>query len=216
MIQNIKKELKLYFENEILDSENGYPERNISWMLENTYPRLEQLINLNKHKNCLDVGCAFGYFTKVLGKKFENTYGIDLSEKRVNLAKKNETNNLKFVCADLTEPLETFFPLKFDFMFSNAVIPHIPLEFKASVFKNLANVANKDCIFVLYDGMLDETNKNKHAGKPQDNFDNWTSNQLIKVVFFSESWLRENAVHWDIASINNVAYATDEIILKRK
>lgn len=216
MIQNIKKELKLYFENEVLDSENGYPERNISWMLENTYPRLEQLINLDKHKNCLDVGCAFGYFTKVLEKKFENTYGIDLSEKRINLAKKSETNNLKFVCADLTEPLETFFPLKFDFMFSNAVIPHIPLEFKASVFKNLANIANKDCIFVLYDGMLDETNKNKHDNKPQDNFDNWTSDQLIKVVFFSESWLRENAADWDIVSISNVAYATDEIILKRK
>jgi hypothetical protein len=36
------------------------------------------------------------------------------------------------------------------------------------------------------------------------------------VVFISEKWIRENATDWEILQINNVGYATEEIILKRK
>jgi 2-polyprenyl-3-methyl-5-hydroxy-6-metoxy-1,4-benzoquinol methylase len=87
MIENIKESLKNYFENESLDRENGYPERNADWMKENLLPRIKNNITNLKEKNCLDVGCGFGYFTRVLGEEFENTYGIDLSDTRINYAK---------------------------------------------------------------------------------------------------------------------------------
>ena len=126
MNTNLKNQLKNYFENESLSYETGYPERDVNWMQSNLIPKIENIINTSVHKNCLDVGCAFGYFTKILNNTFENCYGIDLSENRINYAKQYETNTLKFVQADLTESFKDKFDIKFDFMFTNAVLPHIP------------------------------------------------------------------------------------------
>ena len=110
MIHNIKEALKNYFEDESLinpdgtpSSETGYKERDVNWMKENLIPKIENLIDKNVNKNCLDVGCAQGYFTRELNKIFEKTYGIDLSDNRINYAKQYETDTLKFVQSDLTE-----------------------------------------------------------------------------------------------------------------
>ena len=223
MNTNLKNQLKNYFEDESLINplgtpghETGYPERDVNWMESNLVPRIENIIDKSIHKNCLDVGCAFGYFTKILNNTFDNSYGIDLSENRINYAKQYETNTLKFVQADLTESFKDKFDIKFDFMFTNAVLPHIPLEFKASVFKNLAEIAKPGCLLVMYDGMLNDDNTHKHDNKQQANFDGWNNSELIRVVFISEKWLKENAEDWEILSITNVGFATEEIILKRK
>jgi len=221
MIENIKEVLKNYFEDENKtygspSFETGYPERDVNWMKKNLIPRIKTLINKNVHKNCLDVGCAFGYFSKVLSETFDKTYGIDLSNNRIDYAKKYESESLKFIQSDLTESFKDKFPIKFDFMFTNAVLPHIPLEFKSEVFKNLAEVANSGCIFVMYDGMLNDNNKNKHDDNTQANFEGWSGEEAIRVVFISEKWILENATDWEILQINNVGQATEEIILKRK
>jgi 2-polyprenyl-3-methyl-5-hydroxy-6-metoxy-1,4-benzoquinol methylase len=223
MIKNIKDALKNYFEDEKQINpagtpgfETGYPERDVNWMKSNLIPRIENIIDKNVHKNCLDVGCAFGYFSKVLSETFEKTYGIDLSDNRINYAKQLESDNLKFVQSDLTESFKDKFPIKFDFMFTNAVLPHIPLEFKSDVFKNLAEVANSGCIFVMYDGMLDDDGRHKHDKNTQANFENWSGKEIIRVVFISEKWIRENATDWEIVEITNIGHATEEIILKRK
>jgi 2-polyprenyl-3-methyl-5-hydroxy-6-metoxy-1,4-benzoquinol methylase len=217
MIENIKESLKNYFENESLDRENGYPERNADWMKENLLPRIKNNITNLKEKNCLDVGCGFGYFTRVLGEEFENTYGIDLSDTRINYAKQYELENLKFIQSDLTETFQDKFHIKFDYMFSNAVLPHIPAQFKASVFSNLANIANSGCIFTLYDGMINQSvNDSAHSDYIDNDFDEWDPNTLIKVTFFSKEWLQDNLVEWELVEINNVGYYTEEIILRRK
>ena len=211
MIENIKEELKKYFESETyLDDETGYTKdgRGVDWMIDNLLPKVERLIDKNLHKNCLDVGSAQGYFTRVLKEHFENTYGVDFSENRISYAKKYETDNLKFVVADLTESLSSKIPMKFDFMFTNAVIPHIPAQFKSDVFKNLAEIANPGCIFTIYDGMIPEG--------VDLTFNTWKPGQHINVTFFSKSWLEENATDWEIVEINNIGNLTEEIILKRK
>ena len=127
-----------------------------------------------------------------------------------------ETETLKFIQSDLTESFADKFPIKFDFMFTNAVLPHIPLEFKSDVFKNLAEIANPGCIFVMYDGMLNDDGTHKHDNNTQANFENWNGKEIIRVVFISEKWIRENAPDWEIVQITNVGHATEEIILKRK
>jgi SAM-dependent methyltransferase len=186
-------------------------------MKENLLPRIKNNITNLKEKNCLDVGCAFGYFTRVLGEEFKNTYGIDLSDTRINHAKQYESENLKFIQSDLTETFQDKFPIKFDYMFTNAVIPHIPAQFKASVFSNLSQVANSGCIFTLYDGMINQSvNDSAHSDYIDNDFDNWDPNSLIKVSFFSKEWLQDNLVEWELVEINNVGYYTEEIILKRK
>ena len=120
MIQNIKESLKNYFETEKdfasnLDFDKGYSERDINWMKSNLIPRIKNLASENMSKSCLDVGCAYGYFTKVLSESFDQTYGVDLSTNRIEYAKKYETNSIKFVQSDLTESFASKFPVKFDF-----------------------------------------------------------------------------------------------------
>ena len=73
MIHNIKEALKNYFEDESLinpigtpNSETGYAERDVNWMKENLIPKIENLIDKNINKNCLDVGCAQGYLKKLM------------------------------------------------------------------------------------------------------------------------------------------------------
>ena len=77
-------------------------------------------------------------------------------------------------------------------------------------------MANPGCIFVMYDGMLNDDNKHKHDGNEQANFENWSGKEIIRVVFISEKWIHENATDWEIVQITNVGHATEEIILKRK
>ena len=218
MIENIKTHLKEYFENETyLDKENGYPERDANWMKENLVPRIKNNITNANNKNCLDVGCAFGYFTRVLSEEFNTTYGIDLSDTRINYAKQYESHKLKFIQSDLTETFKDKFPVKFDYMFTNAVLPHIPAQFKASVFSNLAEVANPGCIFTLYDGMINQSVKDSsHDDYIDTDFDNWDPTSVIRVTFFSKEWLQDNLVEWELVEINNVGYYTEEIILRRK
>jgi SAM-dependent methyltransferase len=224
MIENIKEALKNYFEDESLINpqgtpgfETGYPERNVNWMKENLIPRIKDKFTNSNEKNCLDVGCAFGYFTRVLSEEFKNTYGIDLSDTRINYAKQYETDNLKFIQSDLTESFQDKFPIKFDYMFTNAVLPHIPAQFKSSVFSNLSQIANSGCIFTLYDGMINQSVKDSSHGEYIHNFfDTWDPNSIIPVTFFSKEWLQDNLVEWELVEINNVGYYTEEIILRKK
>lgn len=211
MIENIKTELKNYFESETyLDNETGYTKdgRGVDWMINNLLVRVENLIDKTKHKTCLDIGSAQGYFTRVLQQHFDLTVGIDFSENRINYAKKYESESLKFVNADLTENLELKVNTKFDFMFTNAVLPHIPSQFKSDVFKNLASIANQDCILAIYDGMVDTG--------IQNSFEGWLPGNHIRVSFFSKEWLENNATDWEIIEINHISELTEEIILKRK
>jgi 2-polyprenyl-3-methyl-5-hydroxy-6-metoxy-1,4-benzoquinol methylase len=223
MIENIKNHLKNYFEDERAinpngtpNEEMGYPERDVNWMKDNLIPKIKNLSTNISDEHCLDVGCGHGYFTRVLNDNFKKTYGIDLSNTRISYAKKYENENLKFVQSDLTESFSEKFPIKFDFMFTNAVLPHIPLEFKSDVFKNLAEIANPGCIFVMYDGMINNDGTHKHDSGTQADFNNWRPNEIIRVVFISEQWITENATDWEIVSITNVGQGTEEIVLKRK
>lgn len=208
MVENVSKHLKEYFENETyVNPEMGYTDdfRGVDYMEDNLLPRIKKLYNENIFKRCLDVGCAQGYFTKVLSPMFEVTYGVDFSENRINYAKKYEKDNLKFICADLTEELEPKFPIKFDFMFTNAVIPHIPASLQKSVFENLSRIAEKDCIFVIYDKLNEEQ---------VSQIENWEPGYPIKIDFFSENSLRD-LNGWELLSILSMDQHTDEIVLKK-
>ena len=37
-------------------------------------------------------------------------------------------------------------------------------------------------------------------------------NSIIKVTFFSKEWLLDNLVEWELVSINNVGYYTEEFL----
>jgi 2-polyprenyl-3-methyl-5-hydroxy-6-metoxy-1,4-benzoquinol methylase len=184
-----------YFANEnYLDFKTGYPERDISWFEFNILPNLIKHIPDSK-KRMLDVGCASGYFTNIINNHI-CIDGCDFTQNKIEQAKK-QFPHIHFYQLNLTDN-EISLPVKYDFFFSNAVLPHIPINDKPKVFENLASVANKDAIIILYDQLIDTGIIDDFVG------------------LFSVEWLNDNATQWEVISTKNICRSTDEVVLRLK
>jgi SAM-dependent methyltransferase len=172
---------KEFFELEdYLDSESGYPERPVDWLRSVIYKDFCSLDLISPTSNLLDVGCAHGYFTRILCAGFAQTMGVDLSDKRIDYAKQYETDTLRFVQADLTaDDFLAHFDIKFDVLYTSAVIQHVPLSGKISLFNNLASVSNEGAILVMYDEMIPSGVIDGYVGR------------------YGVDWLYENITSWD-------------------
>jgi hypothetical protein len=77
--------------------------------------------------------------------------------------------------------------MTFDTIFTNAVLPHIPLENKVSVLENLASVAKQNAQLLIYDGRSEVEIIDQFVG------------------MFNENWLINNVSHvWEFVSINKI------------
>ncbi len=106
----------------------------------------------------LDVGCGAGLKSKYLITKGLKVVGIDLSEDIIEIAKK-EVPGARFKVADITEPLE--FDKKFDGIFAQAVLLHIP---KKDIKKVLANLLSP----LKSEGYLYIAVKSLKGGQPEE------------------------------------------------
>ena len=84
----------------------------------------------------LDVGCGAGVKSKYLANKGLKVIGIDLSDKMIEIARK-EVPDAKFLVADINEPLQM--DEKFDGIFAQAVLLHISKKDIKTVIHNLIN-----------------------------------------------------------------------------
>jgi len=198
-------ERRQYFDHEFHDysHEEGYfTDRPVSWFTDNILPDL--LENVENTDNILDVGCASGYYTAKMSEHFDLVYGVDYCEPRINYAKSLESEKLKFRLCNLTK-LEDLQALgyKFKNLFSNAVLPHIPLADKKIVFDNLAEISEEGASFIFYDA--------RETFEVQDVF----------VGTFNENFIINNIQSWNFISVKQVAHfdhpnGTHRYILKKR
>jgi|3_EtaG_2_1085321.scaffolds.fasta_scaffold38865_2 2-polyprenyl-3-methyl-5-hydroxy-6-metoxy-1,4-benzoquinol methylase len=201
---NIDREIpelrKEYFEKEFhdFDLESGYDDRTVEWF--KAHILTDALSFFSSKENLLDVGCASGYFSRILKESFTKVQGIDFCEVRINHAQQYESEDLKFQLGDLTkiEHLEAL-NKTFDNFYSSAVIPHINLADKARVFDNLAAIAKPGATFVLYDGYSDK------AANIHDEF----------VGVFNEKWLSENISTWRVVNCGHLVRDVFRYVLKK-
>jgi 2-polyprenyl-3-methyl-5-hydroxy-6-metoxy-1,4-benzoquinol methylase len=176
-------------------AETGYPERNTTWFCMFILPDVLRQIPDHQSKSLLDVGCATGYFTRLLAPHFGYTEGIDFVAERIEYARKFESDRLHFTQADLTKQLNL--ARHPDVLFTNAVIPHIPLQDKIQVFDNLAVVARPGAILLMYDG--------KAANGVVDSF----------CGLVSSGWIRENVKSWKLVSVNHIIDGAHRFVLTK-
>lgn len=106
----------------------------------------------------LDIGCGAGHKSKYLSEKGFKVTGGDFSEEMVKIAQR-EVPDVKFQVLDLytlgalTE--------KFDCVFAQAVLLHIPKKDVAEIFQNMANLLNEE-------GLLYVAVKEKWEGNPEE------------------------------------------------
>lgn len=94
----------------------------------------------------LDAGCGGGYpFTKLLSDKFD-VLGIDISEKQIELAKRNAPK-ANFLCLDMTK---LSFPDEyFNGIFSYYAIIHIPREEQFDLLTNFYRMLKPNGVALL-------------------------------------------------------------------
>lgn len=111
------------------------------WWIEGTE---KYLSFLDQGDSILDVGCGGGVKTEYLQNQGFEVTGIDFSEKMIEIAKR-AVPAAKFYVKDITQPLG--FEQKFDGVFAQAVLLHIPKAEIKKVLTNLVAVLKPDGYF---------------------------------------------------------------------
>lgn len=129
------------------------------WNHNNHYHRflLKQLPN--RCSSVLDIGCGTGEFSRLLAKRADKVYAIDLSPKTIEIAKDRSQQhaNIDFQVGDI---LQWKFPIEqFDAIVSIATIHHLPVETLLSDLKSALKPGGKLVILDLleYENLSDRS-----------------------------------------------------------
>jgi 2-polyprenyl-3-methyl-5-hydroxy-6-metoxy-1,4-benzoquinol methylase len=134
----------------------GFPDDKPSHTFNYLHEPLLSLLNKDKNKCVLDLGCGNGHLVKYLLSQGYNAYGTDASEKGITIAR--ETDPERFFLQDLstgTLPPELK-DIPFDTIISTEVIEHLydPALFVNFCRKALANEKGEIVITTPYHGYL--------------------------------------------------------------
>ncbi len=116
-------------------NDNTYLNNNPTWNEEDAPVKANNIIRLlNRNhiyfETVCEIGCGSGEILVQLAAKFNevvNFFGFDISKDAINIAKRKETNRIKFEHKDITEATEKNF---FDLLLVIDVIEHVDNYFK--------------------------------------------------------------------------------------
>ena len=127
--------------------EKVYEKPRAVWTEPEPPKELIELIETGKIKACkvLDIGCGEGLYSIYLASKGFSVVGIDISEKAIEYAKENASQQnvkIKFIAIDI-EDLDKINE-KFDFIFEWALMHHIMPEQRKKYVKNIKRILNRE------------------------------------------------------------------------
>jgi SAM-dependent methyltransferase len=116
----------------------------------------------------LDVGCGTGWLAISFAKKGMKAVGVDFSSEQIKEANSNKIElnleNSEFFCADfLNFDIENS-KRKYDSIFINAFLHHLPIEELEQVFKIISSVSKKGAKIYLYEPIMFGDEKNGILG----------------------------------------------------
>ena len=104
-----------------------------------------KLLELNKEKNALEIGCGTGRLAVSVAPYVRSFCGIDISPKTIKIAKSHlQEFNVKLICDDF---LICSFSEQFDLIYSSLTFMHIKNKYKA--IEKIYNCLAKNGICVL-------------------------------------------------------------------
>lgn len=137
------------------------------------------------HPKILDLGCGAGYDSKILKNLGAKVVGIDISDKLIEIAKK-EVPECKFFVGDITDKFTALG--KFDGVICLATIIHVDIQNMKKTFDNVADVLKKGGLFLI--SACDGTGKNaqksyvKIDGVSYDkDFNNYNASELCAFAY---------------------------------
>lgn len=151
--------------------------REKAWRPYEAYPVFLKYLNVKPGKNLLDIGCGTGYLLRAANAKKMNTYGVDISDKAIEITKKESPNSVVF--AGEGESL-SFESEKFNYITCLGALEHFLDMNKA--LQEMKRVAKRDARFLIM-----VPNVNNHFWKKSGKFG--TAQQDINERLFSlQEW----------------------------
>jgi SAM-dependent methyltransferase len=95
----------------------------------------------------LDFGCGVGRNSKALQKRFERGYGVDISEKMIELAR-SYVPNVQFM-VNQKDSLEEFEDNSVDFIYSHIVLQHIPNQLQKKYIEEFLRILRPGGLAVI-------------------------------------------------------------------
>lgn len=116
----------------------------------------------------LDIGCGTGWLSLSFAKKGMNTVGVDFSYEQIKEANSIKANmkasNSEFICTDFLDFDVEQHKNKYDSIFVNAFLHHLPLEELKQVFDIISTVSKKGAKIYLYEPIMFCSEKNTIIG----------------------------------------------------
>ncbi|MFT4311197.1 MAG: class I SAM-dependent methyltransferase [Candidatus Woesearchaeota archaeon] len=103
-----------------------------------------------ENKLVLDLGCGFGYFSKIIKDKGAQVVGLDSSKEMINIAK-DKDKNIKYICGE-AQRLTEYTNKKFDYVLAVMFFCCIKtkIDFK-KVFNEIKKVLKEDGKIIILD-----------------------------------------------------------------
>lgn len=106
----------------------------------------------------LDVGCGSGWLSLKFARQGMNAVGIDFSQEQIAQANayKNEFDlkNVHFICTDFVSFDSNEYIEKFDAVFVNAFLHHLPAVELEKIFQKISQLSKKHAKIYLYEPLM--------------------------------------------------------------
>jgi len=146
----------------------------------NVLSYVRSLIKESKGEIILDVGVGTGLLTYELYKKGAQIYGIDFSEKMLELAKQKMPKG-KFYCYDIKSGLpKDLDGVKFDYIVSSYVIHHLDDEEKVNFILKLKGILKENGKIIIADISFKNHKDMLYCKNVSES--NWDNDEIYLVV----------------------------------
>jgi len=149
-MSNNKIEYRQVFQNNVESYERTTQTKHISLIynlekevLDNFFYKINA-----KDLSVMDFACGSGRWTKYLETKFSKTFGVDVSQKMIDLAKK-KCNNTQFIKTDVTSKNNSMSDQKFDIITAFRFYKNAEKELREDVTKEIPKYLKKGGYFIF-------------------------------------------------------------------
>ena len=119
--------------------------------------KYEHLIDVNEHRNVLDLGCGIGQYTRYFLNRGHHVTSSDISKKALEYLK-NNIPTVRIVQQDMSEPLK-FEDNEFDIVFANLSIHFFSKEETDNLIKEIRRILKPGGFFI---GSVNSTSAYEH------------------------------------------------------
>lgn len=186
-------------------------------------PAMFSLIGGVKGKKVLDAGCGHGHYSLLLAKKGAKVTGIDISEKMIELAKKDAvkaSTQCQFLVCDMQD-LSMFNSDSFDLVTSSLVVPGLDDIRKA--FSEVYRVLKLKGIFTFSAthpvAEKGHWERDSHDRKLHRNFDDYFDRSIVNATWYAkdgrkvvETSFRHRTVQDYFDALTSVGFVVERLV----